>query len=55
MFGRLLEKGKKLQLADINLVVTYDHHAFSGSLRDWRNIGRFNIGGVTRNPPIRQI
>ena len=52
-FGGLLEKGRKL--ADINLAVTYDRHAFSGSLRGWRNIGGFNIGGVTRNPSIRQI
>ena len=47
MFGGLLEKGRKLQLADINLVVTYNRHAFSGSLRGWHN-----IGGVTRNPGV---
>ena len=52
MVGGLLENGRKLQLADINLAVTYDCHAFSGSLR---YIGGFNIGGVTRNPPICQI
>ena len=49
-FGGSLEKGRKLQLADINLAVMYDRHAFSGSLRGWRN-----IGGMTKNPSIRQI
>ena len=33
----------------------YNRHAFSGSLRSWCNIGGFNIGSVTRNPPIHQI
>ena len=55
--GGLLEKGSKLQLVDINLFLRlwYDCHTFSRYLRGWRNIGGFNIGGVTRNPPIRQI
>ena len=44
--GGLLEKGRKLQLVDINLAVTYDRHAFSVH---WRNIGGFNIGGLTIN------
>ena len=34
---------KRTQLTDINLVVMYDRHAFSGSLRGWCNIGRFNL------------
>ena len=56
MFGGLFEKERKLQLADINLVVLqYDRHTFSGRLRCWRNIGGFNIGSVTRKLPIRQI
>ena len=49
MFGGLLEKGRKLQLAD-----TYDRHTFSRRLRGWCNIGRFNIAVVT-NPLTRQI
>ena len=53
MFGGLLEKGRKLQLAGINLVVT--GYVAMPSLGSWRNIGGFNIGGVTGNPPIRQI
>ena len=56
MFGGLLEKGRKLQLADINLAVSVRSPRLS--LRGWRNniiIGGFNIGGVTRNPPICQI
>ena len=55
MFGGLLERGRILQLVDINLAVTYDHHAFSRSLHGWRNIAGFNIAALTRNPPIRQI
>ena len=56
MFGGLLEKGRKLQLADINLAVTGSRGTITTpSPGDWHNIGRFNIGGVTGNPPIRQI
>ena len=49
MFGGLLEKG------GYKFGVRYNRHAFSGSLRSWCNIGGFNIGGVTRNPPICQV
>ena len=52
MFGRLLKKGRKLQLADINLAVTGTIATPSPGLR---NIGGLNIGGVTGNLPIRQI
>ena len=55
MFGGLLEKGRKLQLSDINLAVTGRTVRSPCLLHGWCNIGRFNIGGVTRNPPIRQI
>ena len=50
MFGGLLEKGRIG-----GYWPRYDRHAFSGSLHSWRNVGGFNIGGVTGNPPIRQI
>ena len=40
IFGRLVE--------NCNWRLRYDRHAFSWSLC---NIGGFNIGGVTRNPP----
>ena len=53
MFGGLLEKRRKL--ADINLAVTYNRHTFSESLCGWHFIGGFNIGSMTRNPPICQI
>ena len=52
IFGGLLEKGRKLQLADINLAVSVRSPRLS--LRGWRNniiIGGFNIDDVTR---IRQ-
>ena len=56
MFGGLLEKGRKLQLVDINLAVYwFTRYIATPSPGSWCNIGGFNIGGVTRNPPIRQI
>ena len=59
IFGGLLEKRKKIAIGGYKFggywFTGYDRHAFSGSLRGWRNIGGFNIGGVTGNPPIRQI
>ena len=38
-------------MADINLAVTVQSPCLR---RGWCNIGGFNIGGVTRNPPILQ-
>ena len=50
---RIARKQKKIAIGRYKFGgYWYDHHAFSGSLR---NIGRFNIGGVTGNPPIHQI
>ena len=57
MFGGLLENGRKLQLVDLNLVVMVRSPCLlqeSTQLAQYI-IGEFNIGGVTRNPPIPQI
>ena len=48
MFDGLLEKGKKIAIGGYGTITTPSPVVYA--------VGhRFNIGGVTRNPPIRQI
>ena len=53
MFGGIARKRKKIGRYKFGSYwfMRYDCHTFSGSLRRWRNIGRFNFDGVAGNPP----
>jgi hypothetical protein len=53
--GGLLEKGRNFQLADINLAVTVQSPRLFQESTRLVQYWQFNIGSMTRNPPICQI